>query len=113
MRTIAGETVTVLIPSQTSLDPFMKPVVTWTPVEVGNVLVAPGTSPDATDTNRPDGVEVVFTLHFPKTYTASLRGCRVLVGGTEYSVVGDPQAYEEWNTPGPWNRPVEVSRMEG
>ena len=113
MRGIVGEEVTVLRPSSDSADPFRSPVRTWAPETVDNVLVAPGTSPDETDSNRPDGVRVVFTLHFPKAYTASLRGCRVIVAGDEYEVVGDPQAYEEWNTPGPWNRPVEVSRMEG
>lgn len=44
------------------------------------------------DASRPDGTEVAYTLCFPKSFTASLKGCRVNVRGTEYRVIGDRSA---------------------
>ena len=63
--------------------------------------------------HRPDGTEVAYTLCFPKSFTASLKGCRVNVRGTEYRVIGDPQRYDPENTPGDWNLTVEVGRTDG
>lgn len=77
-----------------------------------DVLVQPGSTTDL-DASRPNGVEVVFTLHFPKTYTKPLQGCRVEVRGDIYEVIGDPQPYTPENTPGNWNLSVEVKRVDG
>lgn len=77
-----------------------------------DVLVQPGSTTDL-DASRPNGVEVVFTLHFPKLYTKSLQACRIEVRGDTYEVVGDPQPYTATNTPGAWNLPVEVKRVDG
>ena len=52
------------------------------PVEAGpsreevRCVVCPGATSDM-DATRPEGVIVAFTLHFPKTYAGSLRGCSV------------------------------------
>ena len=65
------------------------------------------------DATRPEGVTVAFTLHFPKTYAGSLRGCSVEVRGETYDVVGDPQRTTEAATPGPFNMAAEVTRADG
>lgn len=75
-------------------------------------IVEPGSSSDL-DATRPNGVLVSFTVHFPKTYKASLRGALLVLRGATYSVVGDPQSYTEANTPGLFNRTVEVSATDG
>lgn len=81
--------------------------------QVENVLVAPGPTADM-EASRPDGVTVALTLHFPKTYTASLEGCSVELPepweGT-YRVIGNPMPY--MRSPGQWNRPVEVEMAHG
>lgn len=81
--------------------------------QVENVLVAPGATKNMDET-RPQGVTVALTLHFPKTYAASLRGCSVELPapweGT-YKVIGDPMPY--MRSPGPWNRPAEVMVADG
>lgn len=79
--------------------------------EVGCVVV-PGSSSDL-DATRPNGVTVSFTVHFPKTYEESLRDCSMVIRGDTYDVVGDPQAYTPENTPGLFNRAVEVTRADG
>lgn len=111
---IRGETVVVLREVEIGRDPFDAPIVDWVDELVPDVLVAPGARGDVVDSNRPDGVEVQWTLHFPKTFKGSLRGAEVSVRGqAPCPVIGDPQPYTDENTPTRWNRPVEVSRVDG
>ncbi|WP_195393510.1 hypothetical protein [Actinomyces urogenitalis] len=109
-----GESVTILTRSEQGRDELNAPVMTWV-VEavVDDVLVAPATTTDLTGAIRPDGTRADLTLHMPKTYTGPLRGRRVRVRGGLFEVVGDPQHYEIANTPGRWNRPVDVKEVLG
>lgn len=113
---ISGTAVTVLRPVYGKADRLgNRTVDRWESESVNNVLVAPGPTADL-DAGRPDGVEVAFTLHFPKGYDDSLEGCMVALpapwSGT-YPVVGDPRPYMDANTPTPWHMPVEVGRAHG
>ena len=106
--------VTVLRPNPTgATDPFGAPV-EGAPVEeaVGGALVTPGATADL-DASRPEGVRVAYTVHFPKGYSDSLRGCSVVIGGRTYRVIGDPKPYMEAGTPGPWGLSVEVEAVDG
>lgn len=109
---IAGEAVTVRTPT-VGYDEHMDEVVEWQETTVANVVVTPGATSDVLDSTRPDGTRVAFTLGFPKTFTASLRGCRVIVRGIECAVIGDPQPYTPGNVPGAWNYTAEVERVDG
>lgn len=109
---IAGEAVTVRTPTA-GYDEHMEEVVTWDETDVENVVVTPGATSDVLDSTRPDGTRVAFTLGFPKSFTAPLRGCRVTVRGIECAVVGDPQPYTAANVPGAWNYTAEVERVDG
>lgn len=109
---IAGETVTVRTPS-ISYDEHMEEVMTLEDATVQNVVVTPGATSDVLDSTRPDGTRVAFTLGFPKTFTAPLRGCRVIVRGIECAVIGDPQPYTAENVPGAWNYTAEVEAVDG
>ena len=110
---ISGETVTVRTCSGHATDAFNNEVPTYAePVEVGNVVVAPGATTGETK-QHPDGVSVALTLHFPKSYDGDLRGALVTVRGHEYAVVGDPEGYTKANVRGPWWLPVEVARADG
>ena len=112
MNLIQGETVTVIRRTE-KRDELGEPSgLTEGREEVRNVVVAPGPTADL-DAARPEGVTVAFTLCFPKSYVGELRGCFVLVRGTEYAVVGNPQRYTPENTPGDWNMTAEVSRTDG
>lgn len=113
---ISGTTVTVLRPGPPTRDRFGNDVPGEdVPETVDDVLVASGTTEDM-EASRPEGVTVALTLHFPKGYGASLRGCKVRLGapwnGT-YRVIGDPGPYMDANTPGRWNRPVMVEVADG
>lgn len=109
-------TATVLRPGEPSRDRFGNDVPGKASEEsVAGVLVVPGATADL-EASRPDGVKVAYTLHFPKSYTAGLDGCEVVLpepwAGT-YRVVGDPRPYMGANTPGRWDRAVEVEAAHG
>lgn len=111
---ICGETVEVWAYVDAGRDALNNPVRSWqVEAVVGNVLVAPADTSDVVSSVRPDGTEVVLQLHFPKGYSASLRGRRVKVRGVFYQVVGNPVAYMEDMTPGPWCMPVQAATVEG
>ena len=111
---IRGESVVVERRQEVGRDPGNAPIYEWVAEPVNDVLVAPGPRNDMVESNRPDGVEVRFNLHFPKGYPATLRGARVRVrGGEPLAVIGDPQHYSVANTPGRWSMPVEVGRVDG
>lgn len=106
--------VTVLRPNPTGVtDPFGAPV-EGEPVSetVAGVLVTPGATADL-DPSRPEGVRVAYTVHFPKGYGKSLRGCSVVIENREYRVIGDPKPYMDEGVPGPWDMPVEVEAVDG
>lgn len=113
---LSGRTVIVVRPGDTWKDRLGNDrdgEPTRTTVE--NVIVQRGASADL-EASRPDGVTVAFTLHFPKAFADSLRGCSVELPepweGT-YRVIGDPQFYDPNMTPGDWWNPVEVERSDG
>ena len=111
---IRGETVTVITRGVIGRDPLNNPIYGDTETSVEDVLVAPGPRTDVIESNRPDGVEVQWTLHLPKTFVGSLRGASIKVrGGDPLAVIGDPQPFTDANTPGRCNRPVEVQRADG
>lgn len=111
---LPSTSVTVLRPNPTgATDPFGAPV-EGEPVEeaVDGVLVTPGATADL-DPSRPDGVRVAYTVHFPKGYGKTLRGCSVVIEGKPYRVIGDPKPYMDGGTPGPWDMAVEVEAVDG
>lgn len=110
---ISGETVTVRTFSEGEADPFGAAEKVATDEEVQNVLVQVGASADVAESNRPEGVLVKFTLHFPKTYNKGLRGALVCVRGEWLEVVGDPAWHTPENCPTQWNYTVEVSAVNG
>lgn len=113
MQLISGCAVEVLRRSTGAVDAHGNEVPgEWVSEPVANVLPQPGATSDL-EASRPNGVTVSMTFHFPKTYTASLRGCMIMYGGREYTVIGDPQPYLDENCPGEWNRPVECGVCDG
>lgn len=103
---------TVLRPVVTQ-DEFGDSVVDYYEEEVvDDILIVPGACKEL-DGNRPEGVVVSYTIHFPYWYEKNLRGCAIVFEEEAFSVIGDPRPYMIDNTPGAWNRPVEVVRVDG
>lgn len=114
---LKGLTVTVLHPVPASTDPFGAPVPgTPAPEDVADVLVDNPTSTDIESTVRQYGVSCDLTLHFPKDYTGSLRGCSVELPAPwsdEFEVMGDPMPYDPALVPTSYGMPVHVRRVSG
>lgn len=113
---IRGVSVDVMRPVAGVRDRFGNATVGSVSTEtVSNVLVSPGSTLDL-EASRPEGVEVAYTLHFPRWYVDSLKGCSVELPepwAGVYRVIGDPKPYIDANTPTPWHMPVEVERANG
>lgn len=108
-----GETVLVEDKAEVDKDPFGKPIVESTFREVDNVLVAPGDTDDVTDSNRPDGAEVKYTLYFPKTFDEHLENRRIQVRGETLDVIGAPDHFDANNCPTDWWMVVKVGTVHG
>ncbi|WP_236023765.1 hypothetical protein [Bifidobacterium miconis] len=115
MNRLHGEQVTVTWRVDSGeRDGGMNPIWREESETVDDVLVKPGADSNATDSNRPEGVTVVLTLAFPRTWTyRSLRGAIVTVHGHGYQVVGDPLPVDGGITPTRWNLTVELTDSEG
>lgn len=110
---ISGETVTVSTPTAT-VDSDGFPSTSWAAESVANVLIAPESTTDSANAGAPDEDDTALSASFPKTFTASLRGCRVTrADGTVWRVEGDPQRYDAALTPGPWNCKAVMRRVLG
>lgn len=109
-----GETVTVVWHVAGVEDAHGNATTTTTTQTVDDVLVAPGPRTDLPVTDHPDGTVVAFNLHFPKTFSGSLRGATITIRGEPgFKVIGDPRPYTTENTPTRWHMPVEVKRGDG
>ena len=95
-----------------SLDDIGEPTAAAETRETVRCIVRPGSTSDL-GAERPNGVRTAYTLHFPKDYEGDLRGCRVIVRGEPFCVVGDPQRTTDAATPGNYNMAVEVTRADG
>lgn len=110
---ICGETVTVLLRRKTGEDRYHDPVWSYEPVDIQDVIVAPGPTKEL-EAERPEGARVVYTLHFPKTFSEDLTGARVSLRGEDpYEIVGTPRRYTSENTPGRHWLAAEVVRVDG
>lgn len=111
---LAGQRVTVLTPIRAGTDPGGDPV--WQTVEedVDDVLVQDGAQSNASDSTRPYGVAVDRVAHMPRSWPhRSLRGCRMRIDGVEYTVLGDPVAYDGGITPTRWDLTVDLHDERG
>lgn len=116
---IVGEYVQVIRKAQTGKDEFNEPIWEELEPEIVRVVVDPspnrysGSGEEPTETARIQGSDIVFTCHFPKTYTENLTHADVIVRGFRCRVIGDPEPYESLGFLGKYNRPVKVRLIIG
>ena len=115
MSRITGETITLTTRSRNGVDEGNNPV--WQddePEQVGNVLIAPGDQSNAAGSIRPDGIQIAYTLYFPRSWPyRSLRGASIRIDQADYRVVGDPRPYRAGISPTRWNLVVQVQGGDG
>lgn len=108
-----GEIVTVKKRIQEGFDELNDPI--WKDKEylVENVLIAPGSSDDAVESTRPDGVEIKYTLYFPKPFDEKLEHCQICVRDEWLDVIGSPRRFDLTNCPTDWWMVVGVGATNG
>ena len=109
---IRGITVQLYTRTQTGTDAFNHPVYTETIEDVENVLVAPATSEEVTQTLDLTGKRVVYNLAIPKGDTHDWEGCKVSFFGKDWRVINFEAGGIESLIPLDWNSKVQVSRYE-
>lgn len=112
---ISGNTVTVLYPF-TTYDDNRDRITSYTQEIVQNVLVVPYATQDVVANEHFDGTKAQFTLGFPKGYSHSLRGCRVILPApwdTTVEIIGDPQPNDPQNCPTTWWYTANAQEFEG
>lgn len=82
------------------------------PLTVGGVLVVPGAQAEPGGGNRPDGMDIAYTLYFPKSFTGSLDGCDVVVRGERCRVKGHVDRYRVYGFMD-YDMKCEVGYVEG
>ena len=111
---IRGEPITILRPHITGVDQYGTPTRGWTEETIDDVLVNPSTPADTASSTQPDALEATATLYFPRTYTGGpLKGCKAIVRGREYRIIGDPMPLDGGLTPTRWNMQAQISRDDG
>ena len=106
---IHGENITVIRRTQSGVDAHNKAIYTETQETIENVLVGIQTAREQGADEYENTPIIGYKLYIPKTYTASLFNCEILVRGERFKVVGDPKGYAPCNIYGEWNRSVVVN----
>ncbi len=113
MSLIKGITVTLYQRTQTGIDEFNNPIYAETPVQIGNVLVAPVESTEQLETYTLTGRRAVYQLGIPKGDTHDwAAGKRVSFFGADWRIIGIPTEGIESMIPLDWNKKVQVERYE-
>lgn len=114
---IVGESVTFTVRSSGGTDDMGNDTFSTSDVSVANVLVAQSNTSDMTGEDRPYGDFTTIDLYLPKGTSLDLRGASVVVPrlGTSkvFDVIGDPEPYPSWLTPGEFNVVVQAKLREG
>ena len=111
---LKGETVTIYTPTIT-YDENKDEVTTWAETELDNVLFGRPSTEQVDEIMRLYSVEISYALGIPKTFTGSLRGCKVrrLRDGQVFSIMGNPQPLPTELCPTPWNREALAVIVDG
>lgn len=110
MAIIKGIAVTILERTETGLDGFNQPIYDYTPTVVPNVLVAPATTQEITDSLNLYGKKAVYTLAIPKGDTHNWENQRIQFFGETWQSFGYPEEGIEDLIPLDWNKKVKVER---
>ena len=105
-----GITVTLYEKNQTGIDPFGKPIYTYVPTPVDNVIVAPATDQEILDSINLYGKKAVYTLGLPKGDCHDWADTKVEFFDKEFRTFGFTEEGIEDMVPLDWHKKVKVER---
>lgn len=109
---IRGETVILLEPTQTGLDPFGAPIVSEQEIQVANVVIGTPSTDAVVEDLRLYGKRLLFVLGIPKGDAHQWQDRIVIIRGQKFKTYGFPLLQTAANVPGPWNLQVKVEAYE-
>lgn len=112
MGKIKGIPIVLIDKKVTGKDPFGVKTTEEVEVTVENVLVAPASSEDVTNSLSLTGKKIVYSLAIPKGDTHNWVDREVRFFGRQFRTVGIPQEGIESMIPLEWNKKVMVERYE-
>ena len=110
MGWLRGEAVQVKRFHEAGRDEYNVPFFDETVETVENVLVAPASTEDIGE-DRPLGVDVRYTLQFPKTFKGPIENGEVCVRGEWMKTIGFADRFDP--CPTDWNMTVRVGTVHG
>ena len=110
---LKGETIILIVKTQTGTDPFGAPVYKETEVAVDNVLIGLPESQDITDELNLTGKRIAYTLGIPKGDTNTWYDTFVIIRGERYRTIGRPVYGTPENMPMWWCGKVMVEHYGG
>lgn len=105
-----GETVGLVVKTQTGTDPFGHPIYSEKIVNVEDVLVGQPTSDEIVSTLNTTGKMIAYTLGIPKGDTHVWTDTEVIIWGERYRTIGFPVTGTQANIPLRWGQNVQVER---
>ena len=107
-----GIPVVLTVKTQTGTDAFNAPIWSKTTETVDNVLICPASGQELIDSLSLYGKRAVYTLCIPKGDTHVWEDTAVSFFGYTFRPFGPVTEYQEALVPGPWNKRVQVERIE-
>lgn len=107
-----GITVTLYEETSTEYNSIGEPIITETPVQVENVLVAPTSSDDMVSEQNLYGKTSVYTLAIPKGDSHDWRNKKVEFFGKTFRTFDEPVCGIDALIPLEWNTKVKVELYE-
>lgn len=109
---LKGISVTLYTETKTGVDPFGAPVYSKTPAVIENVLVAPLSSEDVSETLNLTGKRAVYELAIPKGDSHEWEDKEIEFFGEKFRAIGKPVRGIDSMIPLSWNMKVKVERYE-
>lgn len=107
-------TLFVMKRSKGEVDRLGNEIVSWEATEsVNGCLFAPG-APQDLESQRPEGVKITATAHFPNGYSENLQGALISLDNKNWlEVIGNPMPYPKGTVPGKWSFMVLLGDVNG
>lgn len=109
---LRGISITLIEKVESGRDDFNAPIYAEVQSTIDDVIVAPASTNDVSETTDLTTITEAYNLYIPKGDTHEWRGAWVEIRGKRFRVVGTAKEYIEEMLPLRWNKQVMVARYE-
>lgn len=112
MAILRGIDIILVDKIQNGVDDFNSPIFEYNEKIIKNVLVAPASTEDITNTVNLTGKKAQYTIAIPKGDKNNWENKEVIFFGKKWKTIGIPQEGIELMIPLEWNKKIMVERYE-